>query len=144
MEIPPWLAALTGAYGIQAGNGMGALSSTNATGPTLMDAARGIGHDMMEHFRAGQARTPLATPGATTAPGMPGSNQPAPAPVMPMAPPPTPAPAPGVPAFTQGPAIAPPQDLASILSGIGQGVAPHIPQGVPLSKVAIHFAQPGQ
>lgn len=151
MQLPPWLAQLTGAYGIQASNGGGAMSAMNATGPGVMDGLAGIGHDMMQHFRAGMPSNPLATPGAATAPGMTTSavqSPPAMVPPMVVSPPQ----APSVPAFSSSssaPGGTPPgqgaqgTDLASILSSIGHGVAPHIPVGVPLSKVAIHFANGG-
>lgn len=138
MQIPPWLIALT-----QAGNGMSPSNLDNFVSgggykPTMGDAARSVGHDMMEHFRAGQAKPPLATPAAGTAPGM----TPAPAPMAIPIPPNLGPPGGAAPAFPQGGGPAQPLDLSSILSGIGHGIAPHIPAGVPLSKVAIHFATP--
>lgn len=139
MQIPDWLSAITGAANQMNPSALDAFVSGTGAGPTMGDAARGIGHDMMEHFRAGQSRTsPLAVPAATTAPGAPT------APVQTMAvpmPPPV-VPVGGAPAFPQGGGPAQALDLSSILQGIGHGIAPHIPQGVPLSKVAIHFAPP--
>lgn len=71
MGIPDWLAQLTGAYGQQASHGGGGFSSGNATAPTIMDALGGIGHDMMEHYRAGPGQSaagPTASAGQTLAP----------------------------------------------------------------------------
>ena len=138
MQLPSWLAGLTGAGNMMDPSRLDSFVSGTGPGPTLMDGLNGIGHDMMEHFRAGQARTPMAVPGATTAPGMPG------APALPPAAPPI-APPVAVPAampFTPAMGAMPP-DLQTILQNIGHGVAPHIPQGVPLSKIQIHFGQPG-
>lgn len=137
MQIPAWLSAFT-----HAGNGMtpsnlDSFVSGAGYQPTVGDAARSIGHDMMEHFRAGQQPgNALAAPVAAGAPGM----TPAPA-FMPVASPPPPPMTVQTPSFSNQP-MTPPTDLASILAQIGHGVVPHLPVGVPLSKVAIHFAPP--
>lgn len=56
MNIPPWLAALTGA-------GQFANNPANNFAPTFGDGLQGIGHSMMQHYR-GQGGQPAQPAGA--------------------------------------------------------------------------------
>ena len=56
MPIPSWLSNITGA--MQFAN-----NPANNFQPTVGDAFQGIGHSMMEHFRAGQGQ-PASAPAA--------------------------------------------------------------------------------
>lgn len=72
MMIPPWLANLTGANAF-------ANNPANGFQPTMGDAAQGIGHDMMEHYRRQAATQDEAlAPSGAQAPGVPGGNPTAP------------------------------------------------------------------
>lgn len=66
MQLPSWLAGLTGAKEF-------ANNPANGNVPTWGDAMQGIGHSMMENYR----RTPgqPAAPSASQTPGVPGGGQ---------------------------------------------------------------------
>lgn len=62
--IPPWLAQITGA--MQFAN-----NPANSFQPTVGDAFQGIGHDMMEHFRAGSGQASPGTAANSPLPAQP-------------------------------------------------------------------------